>query len=75
MTAEQRLRGRDARVDRVVIVSAYRSQTLDALAECGLFPGAVEAHGAAPGSAFGRYRLACCACTGLPRSSRSAMHR
>lgn len=59
MTAEQALRGRDATVDRVVLVSGYSAAAIDAAAREVLDEGALTSHGAAAGSIAGRYRLAC----------------
>ncbi len=59
MTEEQRIRGRDATVDGVLLVTGYAGAMLDDLAEGDLAPAALEAHGALPGSRVGRYRLAC----------------
>jgi hypothetical protein len=59
MTTEQELRGRDASVDRVILVSGYAEEPLDALRENVLDARNLEARGAAPGSTAGCYRLAC----------------
>lgn len=59
MTAEQALRGRDATVDRVLLVSGYAAEAVDAVGREMLSPAALEAHGAAAGGIAGRYRLAC----------------
>jgi hypothetical protein len=59
MTSEQALRGRDAGVDSVVLVSGYDGDMLDAVQREELSPGALEARGARPGIVYGRYRFAC----------------
>ena len=59
MTAEQRLRGRDGGVDRVLLVTGYSADVLEGLATTDLGAHAIEAHGAASGSTSGIYQLAC----------------
>ena len=59
MTAEQAIRGRDAGVDAVVLVSGYTADLLDDLMRNDLAPDALEAHGVMPGAVHGRYRFAC----------------
>jgi len=59
MTTEQRLRGRDASVDRVLFVTGYAAAAMDALAAEELSPDALTAHGAAPGAALSAVSLAC----------------
>lgn len=59
MTAEQALRGRDATVDRVLLVSGYDAGVVDAVGREALGASALEENGAVPGSVIGRYRLAC----------------
>jgi hypothetical protein len=59
MTSEQSLRGRDATVDTVVLVSSYSPDLLDELQRDELSPDALAARGALPGIAHGRFRLAC----------------
>jgi hypothetical protein len=59
MTAEQELRGRDAGVDRVILVSGYAQERLEELCGDGLDARSLEARGAVPGSIAGLYRLAC----------------
>lgn len=59
MTAEQSIRGRDAGVDRVLLVSGYAPEALMSLAQHELSASSLEAHGASPGSAASVYRLAC----------------
>jgi hypothetical protein len=59
MTAEQKLRGRDAAVDRVILVSGYAQERLEELCGDGLDARSLEARGALPGSVAGLYRLAC----------------
>jgi len=58
MTAEQRLRGRDASVDSVILVSSYAPELLEALCREELSSGALESRGATA-VVHGRYRLAC----------------
>jgi hypothetical protein len=59
MTAEQAIRGRDAGVDRVVLVSSYSADLLDDVQRHDLAQPALEAHGAMTGIVYGRYRFAC----------------
>jgi hypothetical protein len=59
MTPEQALRGRDAAVDSVVLVSSYAPDLLDSLQREDLSARALEARGARPGIVFGRYGFAC----------------
>jgi len=59
MTAEQSIRGRDAGVDRVLLVSGYAPDAIMSLLQHELSASSLEAHGASPGSAAGVYRLAC----------------
>lgn len=59
MTAEQRLRGRDATVASVLLVTAYDAALVDELMRADLAPATLERHGAAPGAVAGAYRLAC----------------
>jgi hypothetical protein len=59
MTSEQAIRGRDATVDCVVLVSGYACEVLDALQGDDLAAQALQAHGAAPAIVYGRYRFAC----------------
>lgn len=61
MTVEQQIRGRDATVDRVLLVTGYRPELVTALAEKELGAGSLEAHGASPGTISGIYQLACIA--------------
>ncbi len=59
MTAEQRLRGRDAVVDRVLLVTSYSSPVLMDLKASFLNCATLDAHGAAPGGVADIYQLAC----------------
>lgn len=59
MTAEQRLRGRDEGIDRVLLVTGYAADAMDALASNELSPQALQAQGAAPGAAISAVSLAC----------------
>ncbi|MFO1396577.1 MAG: hypothetical protein U1F48_05905 [Burkholderiales bacterium] len=58
MTEEQKLRGRDATVDRVVLVTGYDAAPIEEAARL-LAPEALAAQGAEEGSLVGRYRLVC----------------
>jgi hypothetical protein len=59
MTAEQAIRGRDAAVDAVVLVSSYTAGLLDDVQRKDLGQHALEARGARAGIVYGRYRFAC----------------
>jgi hypothetical protein len=59
MTSEQALRGRDATVDSVVLVSSYTPDLLDQVQREDLTAPTLEARGAMPGVVYGRYRFAC----------------
>jgi hypothetical protein len=59
MTAEQAIRGRDAGVDSVVLVSSYAADLLDEVNRQDLAQEALEARGAMAGIVYGRYRFAC----------------
>jgi hypothetical protein len=59
MTAEQRIRGRDASVDRVLLVTGYSTELIAGLAKNELCARSLAAHGASPGTASGVYQLAC----------------
>jgi hypothetical protein len=59
MTAEQRLRGRDASVDRVLLATGYSPELMADLALDELSPSTLAAHGASPGTTSGVYQLAC----------------
>jgi hypothetical protein len=61
MTAEQRIRGRDASVDRVLLVTGYSPEPVAGLAQDDLRANNLEAHGASPGTTSGVFRLACLA--------------
>ncbi|HXU56262.1 MAG TPA: hypothetical protein VN744_12570 [Casimicrobiaceae bacterium] len=61
MTAEQRIRGRDASVDRVLLVTGYRPELMTNLAEKELDASSLEANGASSGTIAGIYQLACIA--------------
>jgi hypothetical protein len=56
-TTEQQIRGHDTRADWVLLLGGYDAEAVEAAA-AELAPGALEAHGALPGSAVGRYRPA-----------------
>jgi hypothetical protein len=59
MTEEQRIRGRDATVDRVLLVTGYSPEVMATLAqnELGAIP--LEGHGASPGAHADFFQLAC----------------
>lgn len=59
MTAEQKLRGRDATLDQVLLVTGYAPEPMTSLATNELSASSLEAHGAAPGAALGVCQLAC----------------
>ena len=59
MTAEQRIRGRDGSVDRVLLVTGYAPDAVAELARHALSAEVLETHGAAPGSASTEFQLAC----------------
>ena len=59
MTAEQRIRGRDASVDRVLLVTGYSPEPVAGLAQDDLRANNLEAHGASPGTTSGVFQLAC----------------
>jgi hypothetical protein len=56
MTDEQRIRGKDASVDGVLIVTGYESGFIDRVADGELAASHFEAHGCAPASVQGRFR-------------------
>lgn len=58
MTEEQRLRGRDATVERVLLATGYSTAFIEE-ASVVLAPEAMMSHGAAPGVLPGHYQLAC----------------
>ena len=59
MTAEQRIRGRDATARWVLLVSAYDTHALDELGQRLLAADRFEHHGAVTGIIAGSYGLAC----------------
>lgn len=59
MTAEQQIRGRDAGVDQVLLVTGYSAELMNELAVHALGTDSLEAHGASPGTHSAVYRLAC----------------
>ena len=59
MTAEQRIRGRDASVDRVLMMTGYSPDLMADVAQSDLREDALESRGALPGAAVGVFRLAC----------------
>ena len=61
MTVEQRMRGRDAGVDLVLLVTGYSPDLVAGLAQNELGAKSLEAHGAAPGATSSVFQLACLA--------------
>ncbi len=59
MTAEQKIRGRDASVEAVLLATGYSADLMNELAATELSADAFEAHGASPGTVAGVYHLAC----------------
>jgi hypothetical protein len=59
MTAEQRIRGRDASVELVLLVTGYSPDLAKKLSATDLSPDSLEAHGALPGATTTVYQLAC----------------
>src|SRR5438552_8474166 len=55
MTAEQRIRGRDASVDLALLVTGYSPELMADLAQNELCASSLEAHGASPGITSGVY--------------------
>ena len=68
MTAEQRIRGRDASVDRVLVMTGYSAAMIEELAATALSAGSLEAYGASPGAVVGIYNLACMATASTQKS-------
>lgn len=62
MTAEQRIRGRDASVDRVLLLTGYAAEAIAELARNELSAKSFEDHGALPGATSGVFHLACLSC-------------
>jgi len=61
MTAEQRIRGRDATVDHVLVVTGYSGELIASAAREALSADVMESHGALPGVATCTYELDCLA--------------
>ena len=59
MTVEQSLRGRDAKVDTVLLVTGYDAPFIEAVQAGPLSAAELRAHGTADQIVHGRYRLAC----------------
>ena len=59
MTVEQSLRGRDAKVDTVLVVTGYEARFIEAVRAGPLAAAALHAHGASDETVHGCYRLAC----------------
>jgi hypothetical protein len=57
-TAEQKIRGKDATADSVLLIGGYEVEAVKALVEDVLSPDALAAHGALLGPAAGLYRVA-----------------
>jgi hypothetical protein len=68
MTAEQRIRRRDASVDRVLWVTGYSPESVASLAQGELGASSLAAHGASPGATSGVFQLACLSCALVPDS-------
>ena len=61
MTVEQSIRGSDARVDRVLLLTGYTAEGIQELAATRATAASFEAHGASPGVQSGVYALGCVA--------------
>jgi hypothetical protein len=61
MTAEQKIRGRDAGVDQVFLVTGYSPEPMAALTQHELGASSLEGHGALPGTISSVCQLACIA--------------
>jgi hypothetical protein len=59
MTAEDRIGGRDASVDRVLLVTGYSTELIAGLPQNELCASSFAARGASPGTTSGVYQLAC----------------
>lgn len=59
MTAEQRIRGRDASVESVLLVTGYAPELMEELSATNLSADAFEKHGASSGTSTTVYQLAC----------------
>lgn len=59
MTAEQRIRGRDASIEWVLLVTGYSSQLMKELAITDFCADCFQAHGASPGATSDVYQLGC----------------
>jgi hypothetical protein len=57
-TAEQKIRGKDAQADWVLLICGYDVEAVKAVVSDQLGPEKLEAHGAAPGAVEGLYRSA-----------------
>jgi hypothetical protein len=66
MTAEQRIRGRDASVDRILLVTGYSPEAMIVLAQGELSSKSLESHGASPGATSGIFQLACLSGAAVP---------
>ena len=61
MTVEQSIRGSDARVDRVLLVTGYNAESIQELAATRAAAASLEAHRASPQVQSGIYALGCIA--------------
>ena len=61
MTVEQSIRGSDARVDRVLLLTGYNVECIQELAATRVAASSLEAHGASPQVQSGVYALGCIA--------------
>ncbi len=68
MTAEQKIRGRDATVDQVLLVTGYSPEAMSALTQHELRANSLEAQGAAPGAIVNVCQLACISSAALPHA-------
>ena len=59
MTVEQKIRGRDAGAEWVLLATGYSADLMNELAATDLAAGAFEAHGASSGTISVAYQLAC----------------
>ena len=68
MTVEQRIRGRDTSVDRVLWCTGYSPELMASLAQDELGASSFEAHGASSGATSGVFQLACLSGAARPDS-------
>jgi|SRR5687767_9374653 len=58
-TTEQKIRGRDATADWILLICGYDVEEVKVVADDLVNPQALIAHGALPGAVTGHYRMAC----------------